>query len=69
MLKKKKKEQLKEDISNKPPVFVILAGIFKCSAAVQPRPMPLDIDSELPAIHMRFGTSDTNEAKFCTHVY
>ena len=30
--------------------------------------MPLDIDNGLPAIHMQFGTSDTNEATFFTHV-
>ena len=29
--------------------------------------MPMDIDNELPTIHMRFGTYDTYEAKFCTH--
>ena len=28
--------------------------------------MPLD-DNGLPAIHMGFGTSDINEATFCTH--
>ena len=30
--------------------------------------MPLDIDNGLPVIHIIFGTSDTNEATFCTHV-
>ena len=30
--------------------------------------MQLDIDNGLPTIHMRFGTSDTNEATFFTHV-
>ena len=30
--------------------------------------MPLDIDNGLPAIHMRFGIADTNEATFFTHV-
>ena len=50
------------------PLFAILPGLFKCSATIQPRPMPLDIDNGLPAIHMQFGTSDTNEATFFTHV-
>ena len=30
--------------------------------------MPLDIDNGLTKIHTRFGTSDTNEATFCSHV-
>ena len=30
--------------------------------------MPLDLENGLPGIHMRFGTSDTNEAKSCTNV-
>ena len=30
--------------------------------------MPLDLDNGLPAIHMRFGISDSNETTFCTHV-
>ena len=30
--------------------------------------MPLDIDNGLTKIHTRFGTSDTNEATFFTHV-
>ena len=64
----KKKKEILEDISRKTPLFLISAGIFKCSATIQPRQMPLDIDNRLPAIHIRFGTSDTNEATFCSHV-
>ena len=30
--------------------------------------MPLNINNGLPVIRMRFGTSDTNEATFCTYV-
>ena len=29
--------------------------------------MPLDLDDVLPAIHMKIGTSDKNEATFCKH--
>ena len=32
------------------------------------RPMTLDLDNGLPAIHIRLGTSYKNEATFCTHV-
>ena len=66
--KKKKEGELKEDSSNKFPLFVISAGIFKYSAAVKPRPIPLDINDGFPGIRMRFVTSDTNKAIFCTHV-
>ena len=55
-------------MSKKPPLFVISAGIFKCSTKIQPRPLSLDIDNEFLAIHIRFGTSDTNKAAFFTHV-
>ena len=64
----KKKRELNEDNSKKSPLLVISAGIFRFSSTIQPRPMPLDIDNGLPAIYMRFGTSDTDEATFCTHV-
>ena len=30
--------------------------------------MPLDLDNRLPAVHMKFFTSDTNEVTFCMHV-
>ena len=62
--KNKKEGELREDISKKYPLFAISAVMFKFSAAVQPRPMILDIDNYLPAMHMRFGTSDKNEATF-----
>ena len=45
-------------------LFVISDGIFKYSATVQTRKIPLDIDNGLPAIHMRLGTSDMNEVTF-----
>ena len=63
----KKKKEIKEYISKESQLFVISDGIFKCSATIQPIPMPLDLDNGLPTIHMRLGTSDTNEETFFTH--
>ena len=42
--------------------------IIKFPATIQHITMTLDINNRLPAIYMRFGTSDTNEAKRFTHV-
>ena len=56
----KKKKEIKEYISKESQLFVISDGIFKCSATIQPKPMPLDLNNMLPAIHMIFGNSDTN---------
>ena len=60
--------ELKKDSSKEAPLFVISVGTFEYSSAVQPRLMPLDINIGLLTIHIIFGTSDTNEATFCTHV-
>ena len=67
-LNKKKEGETKEYRSKKCLLLVISAGIFKFSATIQPRPMPLDINNGLPEMHMRFGTSDIYEATFFTHV-
>ena len=64
----KKKREINGDSSNKSPLFVISARIFKCSSTIQPRPITLHLDNGLPAIHMIVGTSDTNEVTFCNRV-
>ena len=67
VLLNKREKEIKEDISKKSQLFVISAGILKFSAIIQPVPIPLDPNIELPKIHTRSVTFDTNEATFCTH--
>ena len=48
---------------------MISAGVFEFEAAIQPRPMPLELDNSLPEIPFQFGTSDSDEVTFFTHVH
>ena len=49
------------------PLFVISEVVFECAAAIQTRPMPLELDNSLPVIPLRFGTSDAGEVTLFTH--
>ena len=66
--RRKSKENPKKNISNKSLLVIISTGVFKCSATIQPRPIPLDIDNELPSIYIIFVSSDKNGETFFTHV-
>ena len=65
---KKKEGDIKEYISKRASLFVILYRIFEYLSAVQTILMILDLDNGLPTIHMKFGTLDLNGETFFTYV-
>ena len=49
-------------------LFLLKGAIFSMPASSTTRAIPLKVDNKLPAIEIRFGTSDDNEVAFLCHL-
>jgi len=65
---KQNRPTLPVNTPRKPPAFVINDVFYNTNSGNISQPMPIAVDNELPAIAMRFGTSDNNEISFYVNV-
>ena len=63
-MRKRPKVHFPTDQPHKPASFVINAACYKTVVGKRIRPMPIDIDNGLPALSMRFGSTNENEVNF-----
>lgn len=60
--------QKRDDPSKKGRLFIHSASFLQSSTTIVPRRIPLSVENDLPAVNIRFGSTDGNDIVFACHL-